>query len=283
MTAREFSLWVKEQYRKKEVRFFTEKALLCALFEKNELARTLALTDPDFLLFDELCEKMKGECRRLLEGEPLQYYLGSEYFCGEEFLVGEGVLIPRPETELLVRHAVCSAPEGACVFDLCCGSGCVGISLLKAREDVRVVAFDLSPVCLATTEENARRLGVSDRLKLVSCDVTSPDILSYFQIEKPSLVLANPPYLTERELDEIEANVRREPSLALDGGPDGLRFYRAFAALSRQTGIPFLCEMGCNQQNGVRETFEKEGISCEFFTDFSSLPRLFRAERKKER
>ena len=135
MNAREFSLLVKKEYRSGNgARFFTERALLSALLEKYGLDRNAPLSSPEIILEKE--EKMRADLEMLLGGYPLQYYVGTEWFCGEEFLVEPEVLIPRPETEDLVEKAAAFAKEGSVVFDFCCGSGCIGLSLLMKRKDL---------------------------------------------------------------------------------------------------------------------------------------------------
>ncbi len=276
MTVRELSLLVKKAYRNKDgERFFTEKALLSALFEKNGLDRSLPLIDPDLALTEELERAFLSDLDRLLSGEPLQYYLGTEFFCGREFLVSPGVLIPRPETELLVELGKKEAEKGSLVFDFCCGSGCVGIALLLAREDLSCHAFDVSSQALALAKKNRARFSLENRLWVEELDVLSSGALQLLQREKPSLVLANPPYLTRQEMENIPENVRREPAIALLGGEDGLLFYRAFAEYCRVSGIPFLCEIGSAQEEKIRELMESQGLSVTFYRDFSDLPRAF--------
>jgi len=262
-------------YQKQTERFFSEKALLSAVFEKNGLPRTLRLTDPERELPKELCDRICLEAESLLRGEPIQYYLGTEYFYGHSFLVRPEVLIPRPETELLVSLAKETAPRGGLVFDLCCGSGCVGIALMKEREDLCCRAFDLSPHAVALSRENAHRLQVAERYEAELADVLSHEFAFLLKEASPQLVLANPPYLTAEEMREIPANVEKEPFMALFGGEDGLDFYRIFLRLSQESGIPFLCEIGAFQEEKIADLAKEKGISCEFFQDFSHLPRVF--------
>ena len=94
-------------------------------------------------------------------------------------------------------------------------------------------------------------------------------------MQAPSLILSNPPYLTLSEMQEIDENVKREPKMALFGGEDGLLFYRRFAELCKERGIPFLCEMGSAQQKGIEEIAFKAGLSVRFFPDMFGLPRVF--------
>jgi release factor glutamine methyltransferase len=265
----------KEYEERKGARFFSERALLSALLEKNGMNRNQPLISPDSHVPDGVCASVISDLSRLLEGYPIQYYLGTEFFCGEEFFVAPGVLIPRPETELLVTLAAERLEEGSVVFDFCCGSGCIGIALLQKREDIRCYSFDLSDQALALTEKNRARFALEDRLFVERLDVLSPLARERILALSPALVISNPPYLTESEMKEIDANVAREPSMALFGGKDGLLFYRHFLSLSKETNTPFLCEIGAKQEKDLRELIEEEGLKGEFFKDFSHLPRAF--------
>lgn len=275
MTLRELSKEIKKRYGNQKECFFTEKALLSAVFEKNGFSRNALLLSPEAPVEERVCRRVLEDADRLLSGEPIQYYLGSEFFCGLEFTVRPGVLIPRPETERLVELACEAAPKDGLVFDLCCGSGCVGLSLLSKRPDLRCMAFDLSPEAVKLSEENSARLGFSSRYSVFQRDVLATDFLPFLKEMKPSVILANPPYLTQKEMTEIPANVKNEPSLALYGGEDGLDFYRAFSRYARETGIALLCEMGFAQENRIRKILENDGLSPKFYQDFSKLPRGF--------
>lgn len=159
--------------------------------------------------------------RRALR-EPLQYILGFAHFMGFEYLCRPGVLIPRADSEAMCVFAARNAKPGAKALDLCCGSGCLGLSLKKKRPDVGVTLSDVSPLACALTRENARRLGAEAR-------VAEGDFLRPFPGERFDLILCNPPYIPAGELAGLQAEVGFEPALALDGGADGLAFYRRLA------------------------------------------------------
>lgn len=184
------------------------------------------------VLFEELL-------RRRASREPLQYILGEWSFNRFRFKVGPGVLIPRPETELLPEFAIDSLRKnpGSVVYDLCCGSGCIGITVAKLFPTVRVYCIDLSDAALAFAEENRRRIGV-ENVKIVKADVT--DGCSILGLPQPDLILSNPPYVPSAELPTLQPEVIFEPQMALDGGEDGLRFYREIA----DKWFPFLHKGG---------------------------------------
>lgn len=282
MTLKELSFAVKKEYQKRQgARFFTEKALLSALLEKNGMDRNEVLKNPEKSLLPEEEKAILSSLDRLLSGEPIQYYLGTEFFCGEEFLVAPEVLIPRPETELLVEKAEKFAPSNALVFDLCCGSGCIGLSLLMRRNDLSCRLFDLSPFALSLTEKNTARFALQSRAKAERIDVLSDEMKERILLEKPALLISNPPYLTASEMAEIPENVKREPSMALFGGEDGLLFYRALIRLAQETEVPLLCEIGALQKKSIEKILQKADFSYEFFVDFSGLDRAFFAKPKK--
>jgi len=164
---------------------------------------------------------------RRMTREPLQYVLGMQEFCGLDFQVTPDVLIPRPETELLVevvRHK-CAGMSGALIADVGTGSGCVAIALARALPTAILCATDRSPQALSLAQENAKRHGVLDRVTFLLGDLLSP-------LQKRGLygrfvaIASNPPYIAEDELRALQPEVRFEPRMALDGGHDGLRFHR---------------------------------------------------------
>ena len=158
--------------------------------------------------------------------EPLQYILGSQPFLGRAFHVDGRVLIPRPETELLAERAIArlrAFGPGARALDLCCGSGCLAVSLALDAPEAQVHAADLSPDALAVTARNADALGAA--LTLHQGDLFAPVAGLTFD-----LIVSNPPYIPTGDCPALQAEVLREPALALDGGADGLDFYRRIAA-----------------------------------------------------
>ncbi len=159
---------------------------------------------------------------------PLQYIFGEWQFCTESYFVGPGCLIPRPETEQMVLDAVRMLPEGAAFLDLCTGSGCITVSILVRRPDLRAVAVDISPEALRYAVKNAERYGVSDRVEFAVADVLDKDAVTKIcGGRKFDAVLSNPPYIPKSDISGLAPELSFEPELALDGGDDGLVFYRA--------------------------------------------------------
>ncbi|OUP22296.1 protein-(glutamine-N5) methyltransferase, release factor-specific [Lachnoclostridium sp. An196] len=178
---------------------------------------------------------------------PLQYLTGSQEFMGLSFFVDENVLIPRQDTEILVEEALRALGSGMRVLDVCTGSGCILLSLLKLCAGLEGTGTDLSEKALQVAGENARRLGVE--ASFVQGDLFEPVSGKY------DCIVSNPPYIASREVDVLMEEVRdHEPRMALDGGEDGLYFYRKIAAQSpkylKDRGRIFL-EIGFDQGEAV--------------------------------
>jgi len=160
--------------------------------------------------------------------EPLQYVLGSQEFCGLDMVVNPGVLIPRPESELLVEEAIAllGAHPQPVILDVGTGSGCLGISIGLALKRARVIASDRSLSALQVARTNARKHGMDSRISWLAGDVLAP-LLSSGLAGKVTAIIANLPYISHTEWDRLSPDVKDfEPCLALDGGPDGLDVYR---------------------------------------------------------
>lgn len=172
----------------------------------------------DFVIMKRLADCLW----RLKTGEPLQYIIGKWDFYESEFYVGEGVLIPRPETEELVDLAVkhLKSVKNPIVIDLCSGSGCIGISIAKAVLNSKIYCIEKSKDAFKYLEKNAEDY---DNVILINEDIFNDiDI----DIENADLIISNPPYIKTSALDTLQNEVKKEPKMALDGGSDGLDFYR---------------------------------------------------------
>lgn len=229
-----------------------------------------------------------GLVERRLSGEPLQYILGRQEFRSIEFYVDPRVLIPRPETELLVEEAVLilsvfGEERPPLVLDLGTGSGAIAISLRKERGKAMVVATDLSEEALLVAKQNARKAGVEDGLFWVRGDLFSPFRLCREGIF--DLILSNPPYIARADVERLPREIRQyEPRLALDGGEDGLDFHRALvreAFSYLRPGGWMLLELGAGQREKVEALFrEKDGFSnVKVRKDLSGIDRVIEAQK----
>lgn len=168
--------------------------------------------------------------KRRCNHEPLQYIVGMWGFHKFSFKVGEGVLIPRPETELLVDFAVEKIQKNrySVVFDLCCGSGCIGLSVAKLCPNVKVYCIDISDTALDYTRQN-KELLCADNVTVVKTDIR--ESTGFIGLPRPDIILSNPPYICTDEIKELQPEIAFEPTLALDGGADGLDFYRSLSEI----------------------------------------------------
>lgn len=190
-----------------------------------------------------------------LDGEPLQYIFGEWDFMGLPFKLGHGVLIPRQDTETLCEHALILAGARGYrnALDLCCGSGCIGIALAR-RAGLKVTLADVAPDPLRYAMENAHLNGVN--VTILQSDMFKKVRGSY------DMILCNPPYIPSGSLASLQREVKMEPLLALDGGEDGLDFYRRIAAEYRDYLNPngaLLLEVGEGQSRAVLALFEAGG------------------------
>lgn len=228
---------------------------------------------------DSVCaEKFLSLVERRSNGEPLQYILGKWEFMGLPFYVGEGVLIPRPETEMLVEFALdfLKDKKNPVVFDLCSGSGCIAISVAKHLPNAKIYAVEKSDLAFPYLKKNIW-LNCVFNVSAVHGDIFDSTLLSDI---KPDLILSNPPYIRSPEIASLQSEVRNEPSMALDGGEDGLIFYREIANgwLDRLgTGGAIAAECAEDQTEDIIRMFSEKTKYAEAFNDLSGLPRTVTA------
>ncbi|MGI8735136.1 MAG: peptide chain release factor N(5)-glutamine methyltransferase [Pyrinomonadaceae bacterium] len=241
--------------------------------------RTFTLSHPEQLLTPEQLRTFREFLVRRAAGEPPQYITAHQSFFGLDFEVSRGVLIPRPETELLVETALKllqNSNAGATVGDVGTGTGCIAITLLHQLPELRGVAVDISPTALEVARRNASRHSVSERLTLVRSDcfsALSPHDFSF------DLIASNPPYVAETELPDLQREVRDyEPREALAGGSDGLAVIRRLLVESREflkDGGYLLMEIGFNQAEEITKLIDPESWrSSGIEQDLQGIPRL---------
>ena len=213
---------------------------------------------------------------------PLQHLLGSWEFMGLSFMVSPDVLIPRAETEWLVDYiANRYAGKAPKVLDLCTGSGCIGIAVKKLLPEAAVTLVDVSELALKMAKQNAENLDAD--VKIEQWDILH-GVPFFLQKERFDVIVSNPPYIKTADLPTLQPEVQQEPELALDGGTDGLLYYRAlaadWAALLKEEGV-FLTETGEDTGEDVQKIFAEQFESSTLHTDLSGLPRYVVAEQKK--
>ena len=218
-------------------------------------------------------ERLREIISRRAEGEPLQYIIGHAYFCRERYILNRDCLIPRQDTELLVFKAAELLPPHAHFIDLCTGTGCVAISTLCARIDTTAEALDVSEGAVAAARENSRINGTEKRLHIFSGDIFKNPLGD----KKYDAILSNPPYIPTEVVPTLDREVLREPKKALDGGADGLDFYRYILEnykTNLNTGGFFAFEIGYDQESAIKGLGELYGYGCEVYRDISGNPRV---------
>ena len=217
---------------------------------------------------DEVVDSMRLErmMSRRYKGEPLQYIRGKTEFYSRDFFVDDRVLIPRPETEILVETAIQRAPQGARVIDIGTGTGCIAISLERERPDLHVFAADVSIGALAVANRN--RGALQSRVMLLASDVFH-SIRGQFDV-----VVTNPPYIAAGEIPTLAAEVKdHEPKLALTPGERGTEIIERLLNAVRAPLL--LMEIGYGQARAVREIAESRGFTVEkIIPDLAGIPRV---------
>ena len=202
---------------------------------------------------DIIMSRLADALWRLKSGEPLQYVIGKWDFYESEFYVGEGVLIPRPETEELVEKAVdiIKGVDKPVIVDLCSGSGCIGISLAKKFPNATVYCIEKSKEAFRYLIKNSE-----DIKNVVAINADISECFKDSDIKKADLIVSNPPYIRSSELETLQDEVKAEPVMALDGGADGLDFYRIindkWYSLIKDNGY-LLLEIGNEQGKDIKE------------------------------
>lgn len=222
------------------------------------LDRIAIMMAPEAHLSAEQAAQLRSLTERRLLNEPMAYILGKREFRSLEFLTPHGVLIPRPDTEILIEAALDSAPHAKSILDMGVGSGCILLALLHALPEAEGWGVDQSAVALNATAENAQRLGLSQRVHLLESDWGSA------MDRRFDLVAANPPYIPAADIETLAPDVKDfEPRAALDGGPDGLAAYRIIAdqlpRLLAPGGVAAL-EIGWDQGPSVARLLTLAGL-----------------------
>lgn len=226
--------------------------------------------------------ELERQVRRLVErhlaGEPVAYLIGEWEFYGLPLDINSDVLIPRPDTEALVEQAVehLKTLDGGRVLDLCAGSGCIGLAVASQVPDIRVVLGEISEGALKVCRQNIRRTAMSGRVIPICVNT----------LEKPEknlgefqCILSNPPYIPTADIDGLDTSVKDyEPHMALDGGEDGLDFYRAISAQWKDVLAPggrLYFEVGIGQADAVLRLMRAQGFGdIQIVKDLSGIPRV---------
>lgn len=248
----------------------------------------LELTSTDFFMKSdcdadfESIERLNAMCERRLNGEPLQYILGRWDFMGRSYKVGKGVLIPRPETEQLCEIVIeqLKSKKNAVVYDLCSGSGCIGLTLKKECPDIDLYLVEKSGEALKYLMDNATDICKNTFLTIVKGDVLQYDS---FELYPPAdVIVSNPPYIRSNEVPLLQKEVTFEPAMALDGGDDGLVFYRyiisQWSEKLKDDGEIFF-EISEDQGEEVTALFNSIGFDSRVIKDYNNHDRIVRGRK----
>ena len=205
---------------------------------------------------------------RRLKREPLQHILGEVDFYSETYQVSADCLIPRADTELLVEEAIRLLPKNARFADLCTGSGCIAISVCAHRPDLSALAMDISERALALAQKIAVRNGVAEKISFFKDSVIDP----IAKDQRFDAVLSNPPYIPTKDLASLAPELSFEPRIALDGGEDGMLFYRSI--LNNFTAPLYLFEIGYDQKEAILALAKEKELRARVLRDFGGNDRL---------
>ena len=249
--------------------------------------RNTLLAHGDMEVSAEKCERYRELIQRRAAHVPLQHLTGEQDFMGLTFLVNENVLVPRQDTEVLVEEVMKHLHDGMRILDMCTGSGCILLSLLQYSNDCEGVGVDLSEQALAVARENYERLLAGrpemkarfqegDLFEALGNGANDETDCSGGRFD---LIVSNPPYIKTDVIDTLMPEVREhEPMMALNGGADGLIFYRRIAGEAGgclNGGGMLFFEIGCEQAEDVRKIMEEAGFrEIEVVKDFSGLDRV---------
>lgn len=251
------------------------------MFEAHLIVRTvLGMSPMDLVLShqkeveEDKLEVISDYVKRRISGEPLQYILGTQEFMGIEFEVAKEVLIPRADTETLVEAVLTHlAKKGASVLDIGSGSGCVGLSVAYHNKRVLLRGIDVSDYALALSKRNAKRLGLADRTDFVRADILTDNLAGKYDV-----IVSNPPYIRTDVIPTLMDEVQFfEPHLALDGGEDGLKFYRVITEkatkLLNEKGL-LAFEIGYDQGVAVSAMMSEKFDSVQVIKDLAGNDRV---------
>jgi release factor glutamine methyltransferase len=270
-----------KKYIAKRLEIITDSAL----FEATEILAFVTKLERSELIFSKeeklspiQLSKIKTVVRKRLSGIPLQYIIGEWEFFGLTFKVGKGVLIPRPDTEIAVETALDLLEREQnikTVFDFCAGSGAIGISVSVNSPTTDVIMVEKSRKAFKYLKKN---LAAHSRLKSINAKAIRKDIFEFSCNKKCDLLISNPPYIKSDLLKTLSKEVQKEPKMALDGGKDGLEFYKKICENAHKYinhGGRILFEIGYDEAKAVAEILENCGFTnIEKITDLNGNDRV---------
>ena len=251
----------------------TIELMLADITQKTRMQLYLEFDQP---VPDSVMDRLRPLVKRRAEGEPIEYLLGRTTFAGHSIAVSPDVLIPRPETEILLEEALkLIKPGGRPILDVGTGSGILALAIAKRFPEVEIVAVDVSPAALAMAKRNAESAG---KIRFLECDLMeNPSLPERFQ-----MIVANLPYIPTGQIDGLMREVRHEPRLALDGGADGLDLVRKLIAQSAGRTDYLLLELGDGQAEEAKTLCLRAGYALiRILPDFTERERILVASTQE--
>jgi release factor glutamine methyltransferase len=248
------------------------------LAEAGGFDRTYLIINFNQQLSEGILSAFRTMVDRRAAGEPLQYITGRQEFFGLDFEVTPEVLIPRPETELIVEEAIRVVQQDGVarpvIVDVGAGSGCIAVALARELADARVIASDVSEAALRVARRNAARHGLGDRVDFIASDLLD----AFAEEEFADFILSNPPYVSEKEMPSLQREVRDwEPRAALTDSNDGLSLYRRLfkdAPSRLRPGGHLICEMGYTQSEMISNMIDRRVWGApKLLDDLQGIPR----------
>ena len=233
---------------------------------------------------EEKVTKYLNAIEEVIGGKPVQYITNEQSFMNLKFYVDENVLIPQPDTEVLVETALTEVDKTIKILDLCTGSGAIAVALehFLEEKEVEIVATDISEKALEIAKKNAISNNANTKIKFIQSD-----LFAQIPKQKFDLIVSNPPYIETETIKTLSKEVQNEPKIALDGGEDGLAFYRRIAKEAfdyLEYGGKLLLEIGYNQKEKVMALLQKEKkyVNIRCIKDFENRDRVIMAEKLKK-
>lgn len=263
---------------------FEENYIENSGFEAKEIIKhQLDIDETGFFLkktdtvSDADADNVMNFVKRRINGEPIQYILGEWDFYGMTYKVGKGVLIPRPETEILCEYIINEASKlsDPIIFDLCTGSGCIGITLKNNIPGAEIYMIDKSADALKYQAQNVEMNCKNLKVNTLCEDIFNME--SFDSLPMADIIVSNPPYIRSDEIRFLQSEVQLEPAMALDGGDDGLIFYRHIISewtshLKKSGIIAFEC--GEDQSDDIEAIFRYHGFDTKIIKDYNDINRF---------
>ena len=272
----------RDRLEEKQVEDSSHKAdILLQFFLKMKKTQLVIHSQVD--VEEEKVTKYLNAIEEVIGGKPVQYITNEQSFMNLKFYVDENVLIPQPDTEVLVETALTEVDKTIKILDLCTGSGAIAVALehFLEEKEVEIVATDISEKALEIAKKNAISNNANTKIKFIQSD-----LFAQIPKQKFDLIVSNPPYIETETIKTLSKEVQHEPKIALDGGEDGLAFYRRIAKEAfdyLEYGGKLLLEIGYNQKEKVMALLQKEKkyVNIRCIKDFENRDRVIMAEKLK--